>query len=70
MNFEQNKQESTINDFYLKLNEMLAKWTAEGNKDSEPSFALSIKQQVEIGEITPKEGIERLQAIDDGRIER
>jgi len=70
MNFEQHKQEPTINDFYLKLNEMMAKWTAEGNKDSESSISFGIKQQVEENKITPKQGIERLQAIDDERIER
>ncbi len=70
MQFENIPTEPSLNDFYIQLNVMLAKWTSEGNKDVEPSLVMDIKIQVESQKISPKEGIERLYAIDAGRIER
>ena len=70
MNFETASYEPNLHDFLRELNVMMQKWTAEGNKDVEPSLVASLKQQVEAGELTPQTGIERLHAIDNGRIER
>lgn len=70
MNFENIPTQPTINDFLIQFQVMMAKWTAEGNKDSEPSTASAIKIQVENREISPQEGINRLLSIDLGRIER
>ncbi len=48
----------------------MTKWQAEGNVDSEFDVASTIRRQVEDGDITPTEGIDRLRGIDDSRIER
>jgi len=70
MKFENTPQQPTLNDFYIQKNVLMAKWTAEGNKDVEPSLVEDIQRQVDAQEITPQEGIWRLQGIDAGRIER
>ncbi|MFN3692699.1 MAG: hypothetical protein ACK4SL_01200 [Candidatus Paceibacteria bacterium] len=71
MNFENNHEsEPTINDFMRERQYFLAKWTAEGNKDAEPSIVEGITKEVYEGIIAPREGIARLHGIDDNRIER
>lgn len=71
MNFENNHEsEPTLNDFMRERQYFLAKWTAEGNKDAEPSMVEGITKKVHEGSITPREGIAQLRGIDDSRIER
>lgn len=70
MNFETPKQEPTINEFMQHFSAMKAKWQAEGNVDSEFDDANKLQKQVEDGEITARDGIARLQGMDDARIER
>jgi hypothetical protein len=67
---QSSEREPTINDFMQAWVAMKAKWQAEGNVDSEFDVADSIKEQVENGDITPREGITQLNAIDAGRIQR
>ncbi|MFN3188703.1 MAG: hypothetical protein ACK42D_04155 [Candidatus Paceibacteria bacterium] len=70
MSFENIPTPKNLNDFLAELNIMMSKWTAEGNKDVEPSLVMSIKMQVETLQITPEEGIRQLYVIDNERIER
>lgn len=59
-----------LNDFMREMSALMGKWQAEGNVDSEFDVANTLKEQVEAGEITPEEGINRLRGIDASRIER
>ncbi len=68
--FEKINQEPGLNEFMQQFMAIKGKWQSEGNVDSEFNDADSIKMQVDNGDITPAEGIARLQAIDDGRISR
>ncbi|HMA77918.1 MAG TPA: hypothetical protein VKP88_02135 [Candidatus Paceibacterota bacterium] len=70
MSIENPQQELQLNDFMRELSAIMTKWQAEGNVDSEFDVASTIRRQVEDGDITPTEGIDRLRGIDDSRIER
>jgi hypothetical protein len=71
MEFENSEvPEPNFNDFMRERHIFLAKWTSEGNKDSEPSDVAGITRDVQDRIITPREGIARLQGIDNSRIER
>jgi hypothetical protein len=71
MKFENTPEsQPNMNDFYREKNFLMAKWTSEGNKDAEPSIVAGITKEVEDQKISPAEGISRIRAIDDGRIER
>ena len=70
MHFETGPRAPTVHDFMRELQIMVQKWTAEGNIDTEIDTVMALQAQVVAGDISPTAGIERLQAIDAGRIER
>lgn len=70
MNPENITPEPSLNDFMIRKQAMIAKWTSEGNIDSEKDVANQIEREVLDRIISAKEGIERLEGIDAARIQR
>jgi len=68
MSFE--KVEPSINQALAVLSQLEAKFSAEGNVDSERDVLNNIRQRLIANKITPAEAITEGQALDAGRIER
>lgn len=68
MSFE--KVEPSINQVLAVLSQLEAKFSAEGNVDSERDVLNNIRQRLIANKITPAEAITEGQALDAGRIER
>lgn len=68
MEFE--KPKLTINEAMAFINQLEAKFSAEGNIDSERDSLQSIRLRLMNKQLTPPEAMREAQSIDDGRIER
>lgn len=69
MNFEKPAGPS-INEAMVRLHQLEAQFTAEGNKDMEPDALNNIRQRLVSGEISPETALAEATALAEGRIER
>ena len=60
----------TINDVLVEIHTLEQKFTAEGNKDVEPSILNDVRRQLTSREITPEQARRQIYALDSSRIER
>jgi hypothetical protein len=68
MEFE--KLGPTVNEAMAFIHQLEAKFSAEGNIDSERDVLQSIRTRLMSAELTPQQAMREAQAVDDGRIER
>lgn len=69
MGFE-NSEGPTVNEAMVFIHQLEAKFSAEGNIDSERDGLNSIRSRLISGELLPQAAMQEAQSIDDGRIER